>query len=203
MRTPSASSVSAPPASDDDARLPCLTTGTPAAATTIAAMVDKLKVLAPSPPVPTMSTAPEAMSRTPAGSGRAWLSMTSASSLTSAEVGTFIFIATAKAATWAGLASPDMIWAMAQAAWPRGRSWRSVNRPRIRGHDGAVPAAPAAEPPRDEASDDRATRRWSHEDRTSPNRRIRPPAPAVVATRKHQMPPRVEFNNYKASYLRM
>jgi len=56
MRTPSASSVSAPPASDDDALLPCLTTGTPAAATTIEAMVDRLTVLTPSPPVPTMST---------------------------------------------------------------------------------------------------------------------------------------------------
>ena len=44
MRTPSASSVSAPPDSDDAARLPCLTTGTPAAATTIAAMVDRLTV---------------------------------------------------------------------------------------------------------------------------------------------------------------
>ena len=37
MRTPSASRVSAPPDSDDAARFPCLTTGTPAAATTIAA----------------------------------------------------------------------------------------------------------------------------------------------------------------------
>ncbi|BBX37945.1 hypothetical protein MMAGJ_72270 [Mycolicibacterium mageritense] len=54
--TPRASSVSAPPESDDAARLPCLTTGTPHAATTIAAMVDRLTVLAPSPPVPTMST---------------------------------------------------------------------------------------------------------------------------------------------------
>ncbi|BBX96906.1 hypothetical protein MLAC_22000 [Mycobacterium lacus] len=102
MRTPSASSVSAPPDSDDAARLPCLTTGTPAAATTIAAMVDRLTVLTPSPPVPTMSTV---SSRTAArGIWRAWLSMTSASSLTSVAVGTFIFIATANAAICAGLA---------------------------------------------------------------------------------------------------
>ena len=48
--------MSAPPLFDDAARLPCLTTGTPAAATTTAAMVDKLTVLARSPPVPTTST---------------------------------------------------------------------------------------------------------------------------------------------------
>ncbi|BBX25172.1 hypothetical protein GCM10009632_21820 [Mycolicibacterium alvei] len=56
IRTPSASRVSAPPDSEDAARLPCLITGTPQAATTMAAIVDKLTVLAPSPPVPTMST---------------------------------------------------------------------------------------------------------------------------------------------------
>jgi hypothetical protein len=33
-----------------------LITGTPHAATTMAAMVDRFTVLAPSPPVPTMST---------------------------------------------------------------------------------------------------------------------------------------------------
>ena len=98
MRTPSASSVSAPPDSDDAARLPCLTTGTPAAATTIAAMVDRLTVLAPSPPVPTMSTVSPSLRIASVGIWRAWLSMTSASSPTSAAVGTFIFIATAKAA---------------------------------------------------------------------------------------------------------
>ena len=56
MRNPRASSVSAPPLRDDAARLPCLTTGTPAAATTMAAIVDRFTVFAPSPPVPTTST---------------------------------------------------------------------------------------------------------------------------------------------------
>lgn len=41
----------------DAARLPCLTTGTLQAATTMEAIVDRFTVLAPSPPVPTMSTA--------------------------------------------------------------------------------------------------------------------------------------------------
>ena len=96
MRTPSASSMSAPPLFDDAARLPCLTTGTPAAATTIAAIVDRFTVLAPSPPVPTMSTVSVPM--TSVGTSRACLSIVSASSLTSAGVGRFIFIDTPKAA---------------------------------------------------------------------------------------------------------
>ncbi|OBA64186.1 hypothetical protein A5647_03820 [Mycobacterium sp. 1100029.7] len=91
--------MSAPPDSEDAARLPCLTTGTPAAATTIAAIVDRLTVLTPSPPVPTMSTASRmSLPSASPGIGRAWVSITSASSLTSAAVGTFIFIATANAA---------------------------------------------------------------------------------------------------------
>ena len=57
MATPSASSTSAAPLADDAARLPCLTTGTPAAATTTAAIVEMFTVCAWSPPVPTTSTA--------------------------------------------------------------------------------------------------------------------------------------------------
>ena len=53
--TPSASSTSAEPEEEDAARLPCLTTRTPAAAATIAAIVEMLTVWARSPPVPTMS----------------------------------------------------------------------------------------------------------------------------------------------------
>ncbi|OBJ65602.1 hypothetical protein A9W94_08305 [Mycobacterium asiaticum] len=103
--------MSAPPDIDDAARLPCLTTGTPAAATTIEAMVDRLTVLTPSPPVPTTSTASWST-----GTGTAWSSITAASALTSSEVGPFIFSATANAAIWAGSASPVMIWSIAQAA---------------------------------------------------------------------------------------
>ena len=57
MLMPSASSKSAAPDLDDAARLPCLTTLTPAAAAMIAAVVEILIVWAPSPPVPTVSTA--------------------------------------------------------------------------------------------------------------------------------------------------
>ncbi|MDA4107985.1 hypothetical protein MHOL44478_12015 [Mycobacterium holsaticum DSM 44478] len=114
MRTPSASSVSAPPDSDDAARLPCLITGTPAAATTIEAMVERLTVLAPSPPVPTTSTV--SVPITSVGTRRACLSMVSASSVTSADVGRFIRIDTPKPAICAGVAAPVMIWSIAQPA---------------------------------------------------------------------------------------
>ena len=57
MFTPSASKRSAAPDLDEDALLPCLTTRAPAAAAMIAAVVEMLIVCAPSPPVPTVSTA--------------------------------------------------------------------------------------------------------------------------------------------------
>jgi hypothetical protein len=55
ITTPRASSTSAEPASDDDARPPCLQTGTPAPATTMAAIVDTLILPLRSPPVPQVS----------------------------------------------------------------------------------------------------------------------------------------------------
>ena len=54
--TPRASSTSAEPEAEVEARFPCFTTGIPAAAARIDAMVEMFAVLAPSPPVPTMST---------------------------------------------------------------------------------------------------------------------------------------------------
>ena len=57
MSTPSAARMSAEPDLDDKARLPCLATGTPQAATTSAAAVETLKVPDASPPVPQVSSA--------------------------------------------------------------------------------------------------------------------------------------------------
>ena len=54
--TPNRSSTSAAPTRPLTARLPCLATGTPAAAATSAAPVEMLKVPAPSPPVPAVSS---------------------------------------------------------------------------------------------------------------------------------------------------
>ena len=64
MRAPRASSTSAEPDFEDTLRLPCLATRAPAAATTNIDAVEMLKLLPPSPPVPTMSTkfAPSATS---------------------------------------------------------------------------------------------------------------------------------------------
>ena len=55
VATPSAARTSELPEEPDAARLPCLTTGTPQAATTIAAAVEIFTVPAPSPPVPHVS----------------------------------------------------------------------------------------------------------------------------------------------------
>ena len=93
-------------------------------------------MLTPSPPVPTTSTV--SVPICPVGSRRAWCSITSASSATSAAVGAFIFSATAKAAICAGVADPVMICSMAQPACPRGRSWPAVKTVRTRGHDSAT-----------------------------------------------------------------
>ena len=112
MATPSASSTSAAPQAELAARLPCLTTWTPAAAATIAPMVEMFTVCAPSPPVPTRSTSgPGTLI------GVARLSMTSDRPASSAAVSPFIRSATANPATWTGVAAPSMISFIAQAAW--------------------------------------------------------------------------------------
>src|ERR1700722_12964590 len=121
MTTPSASRTSAAPPADEAARLPCLTPRAPAAAATIAPMVEMFTGCAPSPPVPTRST------RSPGTLiGVALRSMTSESPATSPGVSPFIRRATANPATWTGVAAPSMISFIAQAA----SSWLRVS-PRI------------------------------------------------------------------------
>ena len=101
IATPSASSTSAAPEDDDAARPPCLATGTPAPAVTTAAIVEMFTVWAPSPPVPTMSTHSRARS-----TGVAWASISAARPVTSSADSPLARSATAKAATWTGVASP-------------------------------------------------------------------------------------------------
>ena len=79
--TPSASSRSAEPQAEEAARLPCLATGTPAPATTSAAIVKMLTVLERSPPVPQVST-----TRPVTATGAALSSITSTSPATSCGV---------------------------------------------------------------------------------------------------------------------
>ena len=93
---PSASSTSADPEDDEAARLPCLTTVSPAPATTSADIVEMLTVCDRSPPVPTMSTVrPGTVIRT------ACCSIVSARPVSSVTLSPLVFSAIRNAATWA------------------------------------------------------------------------------------------------------
>ncbi len=101
--TPSSSSRSAEPQADDAARLPCLATGTPAPATTSAAIVEMLTVLAPvaagaaGVDHPARAPRPRPPRRASPRRGPA----------TSSGVSPLARSATTNPATWAGVASPD------------------------------------------------------------------------------------------------
>ncbi|OPZ52641.1 MAG: hypothetical protein BWY91_02232 [bacterium ADurb.BinA028] len=107
---PRASRTSADPERLEAARLPCLTTETPAAAHTIAAMVEMFTVWARSPPVPTTS-------RLSSGAWMrvAWASISSARPRISSTVSPLACSAMRKPAIWEGVAPPLMISPMAQA----------------------------------------------------------------------------------------
>src|SRR5689334_20364029 len=122
---PKCSSRSAVPVVEDADRLPCFTTVTPAAAVTIAAIVEMLTVLARSPPVPTTSTA---LLRTFSGSSTsvALASIASTRPASSPGVSPLARRATANPATCTGVALPAMISPMAQAvSWGVSSSDRS------------------------------------------------------------------------------
>ena len=103
IRMPSASRTSADPDRDVIARLPCLATGTPAAAATSAAVVEMLNVPLPSPPVPTTSIAPSGASTRTTRSRIA-----DAKPASSSTVSPRIRRPMSRAASWAGVASPSM-----------------------------------------------------------------------------------------------
>src|SRR5947208_5513588 len=123
-RTPSASSTSAPPTAPETARLPCLATGTPAAAATRPAAVETLSVAAPSPPVPQVSIASAGTS----GMGTAWARSTRAAPASSATASPFMWSATSRPAVCAGLASPERISSTHVAISISERSWPSTTR---------------------------------------------------------------------------
>src|SRR5436190_12903353 len=102
MTTPRASSTSAEPDADDAARLPCLHTGTPAPATTKAAMVDTFTLWLRSPPVPHVS-----MASGPASTRSAKSSMVRTRPVISSMVSPLVRRAMAKPAIWAGVALPS------------------------------------------------------------------------------------------------
>ena len=131
MTTPSSSNTSAVPHSDDAPRAPCLHTGTPAPATTMAAIVDTLIECERSPPVPTMSTARPRRSSS-SGTSSAAASTASSSPDSSSAVSPLARRATTKPISWAAVARPPRIVAIAERAWSADRSRpasSSVSRP--------------------------------------------------------------------------
>ena len=116
MRMPRASRTSADPDFDVIARLPCLATGTPHAATTSAAVVEMLKVPDPSPPVPTMSIVPSGASTRTTRSRIA-----EAKPANSSTVSPRIRSPMSRAASWDGVASPSITSPIARRASPRVR----------------------------------------------------------------------------------
>ena len=109
--TPNASSTSALPQELLMARLPCLATLSPAPATTKAAAVEMLIVLALSPPVPQVST------RGPATTtGTALALIARASPMISSTVSPLSLSAVTKAPICAGVASPAIISPITEAA---------------------------------------------------------------------------------------
>ena len=113
MAIPSSARTSALPEFPDAERLPCLATGTPHEATMTAVAVETLTVLAPSPPVPQVSSRGEARPT----SSQVWARSRTASTapaISSAD-SPFIRRAVRNAAINASEASPAMI--AETAAW--------------------------------------------------------------------------------------
>ncbi len=133
IATPSSSSTSAVPHCDDAARAPCLQTGTPAPATTIAAIVLTLIEWLRSPPVPTMSTARDRSSSL-SGTSVAAASTASSNPLSSSGVSPLARSATTNPINCAAVASPDRIVAIASRACEAGRSRPSTSSVRSAGH---------------------------------------------------------------------
>ena len=102
-------------------RLPCLTTGTPAPAATIAAIVEMFTDIDRSPPVPTMSS-----TRPVTVSGVAWAYIAATRPSTSSTVSPLARSATANPAICAGVASPARISPIAHAVWSAVRSARAT-----------------------------------------------------------------------------
>ena len=102
--TPNASSTSAAPHLLDTLRFPCLAIGIPAAANRIADVVEMLKVLLPSPPVPTISTTVLSCGTDPAFSR-----ITSAKAVISVTLGPFACKPPKKAAIGTSCTSPLII----------------------------------------------------------------------------------------------
>ena len=109
IAAPRASKASALPELDETLRPPCLATRPPAAAMTKVEQVEMLKVLAPSPPVPTMSTR---WLRSATSTLRENSRITVAAPAISPTVSFFTRRPVRMAAAITGETSPPMIWRM-------------------------------------------------------------------------------------------
>ena len=125
---PSAPSTSDEPDDELAARFPCLTTGTPDAAATTAAMVDTFTVPNRSPPVPTMSSTAGST-----GSGSAASRIASRKPTISSTVSPFARRATRNPPSCEGVAEPDITCRIAQVDSDTLRSRRSSSVVRISG----------------------------------------------------------------------
>ena len=119
--TPSRSSTSADPLLLEAERLPCLTTFTPAAATTRAAAVEMLNVPRTSPPVPQVSSTTQSASHP---TGTLFSRMTVAAPTSSSTVVPLAASPTSSPPICASDASPDMMRSNASRASARVRSSR-------------------------------------------------------------------------------
>ena len=156
---PSASSTSALPDFELAARLPCLATVTPAAATTIALTVEMLKLFEPSPPVPHVS-------RIGAGrlsfTGCACRRIARAAAATSDAVSPFMRSATSNPPICAGVASPRRIVSNACSISAGASSAPETACARMSLNETACVAAASLTPPRARAGPARADARGSY-----------------------------------------
>ena len=141
IRTPSASSTSAAPERDVTPRLPCFATGTPAPATTKAAVVEMLKVCRRSPPVPTTSTT---ASRSPRSTQAPSRRMVVANPTTSSMVSPLVRSAMRNAAACTSPTRPCMSSStISPARWrPRSSPTASASSARLSCGRGAHPTRP-------------------------------------------------------------
>src|SRR5690554_1901938 len=124
---PATAKRSALPEEDETPRLPCLATCPPAAATTKLEAVETLNRLAPSPPVPTMSTTLSTLRCTGFISSR----ITWAAALISSAVSPFTAIPIKNAAICGSLSTPVMIWRMIAWVSANVRFSRRISAPRL------------------------------------------------------------------------
>src|SRR3984957_12664090 len=139
--TPSEASTSAAPERDDNARLPCLATGTPAPATISEAQVEILNEPEASPPVPTTSMA---------SGGASTRTILARIAVTAPVISSTVSPRTRNAINSApicdGVASPDIICSKALVASSRPSVAPVATLP-IRARNSGVTALPSIDPP--------------------------------------------------------